>query len=312
MPTLWGHGGPAHHPMLVKMQVSPGHMPGPPELGDHGRGSVVKVDRSPLPLDIARFRAHPARAYDYYLGGKDNFEADRELARRTEEVWPTVRVFARENREFMRRVVHHLAADEGIDQFLDVGSGMPTEPNVHEIAQLTRPSSRVVYVDNDPLVISHARSLLRSGPEGMADYLYADVREPAKIIADASEVLDFGRPVALLVIALLHFMADEWNPGAIFGELVAALPPGSFLAASQITDEHDPEAVRAAADLYNKATGVPAIARPSAAFRELAFTSQGLRLIEPGVVLVSEWRDEVRPRPTAAQVSCYGGVGRKI
>ena len=256
-------------------------------------------------------KAHPARAYDYYLGGKDNFEADRELAGRTEKVWPTVRVFARENREFMSRVVHYLAAEEGVGQYLDIGSGMPTAPNVHEIAQRRLPSSRVVYVDNDPLVISHARSLLRSGPEGRAGYLYADVRQPEAIIAGASEVLDFSRPVALLLIAVLHFVADEWDPRTILGTLLKALPAGSFLVASQITDEHDPATIRAAADIYRKATGIPARARRADAFEELAFTSQGLHIIEPGVVLVSEWRDQFRHRPSAAQVSCYGAVGRK-
>ena len=191
------------------------------------------MDGDPLPVDVGHTKAHPARAYDYYLGGKDNFEADRELAGRTEKVWPTVRVFARENREFMSRVVHYLAAEEGVGQYLDIGSGMPTAPNVHEIAQRRLPSSRVVYVDNDPLVISHARSLLRSGPEGRAGYLYADVRQPEAIIAGASEVLDFSRPVALLLIAVLHFVADEWDPqddsrhsseGATRGELPCRVP----------------------------------------------------------------------------------------
>jgi trans-aconitate methyltransferase len=220
-------------------------------------------------------------------------------------------VFARENREFMSRVVHYLAAEEGVGQYLDIGSGMPTVPNVHEIAQRRLPSSRVVYVDNDPLVISHARSLLRSGPEGRAGYLYADVRQPEAIIAGASEVLDFSRPVALLLIAVLHFVADEWDPRTILGTLLKALPAGSFLVASQITDEHDPATIRAAADIYRKATGIPARARRADAFEELAFTSQGLHIIEPGVVLVSEWRDQFRHRPSAAQVSCYGAVGRK-
>jgi hypothetical protein len=264
-----------------------------------------------LPVNIEVKRAHPARAYDYYLGGKDNFEADRELGRGTEAVWPTVRVFARENRAFMHRATRYLAAEEGVRQFLDIGSGMPTAPNVHEIAQQALPSSRVVYVDNDPMVISHARSLLRSGPEGAAAYLYADARQPEAIIAGASDVLDFSKPVALLLIAVLHFIPDEWEPRSILGTLLAALPPGSFLVASQITDEHDPTTIRAAADVYHKATGRPAQARRADVFEDLAFASQGLQIIEPGVVLVSQWRDQARPRPSAAQVSCYGAVARK-
>ena len=269
------------------------------------------MDGAGLPVDVDSTTAHPARAYDYYLGGKDNFEADRALGRRTEEVWPTVRVFARENRAFMHRAVRYLAAQERITQYLDIGSGMPTEPNVHQIAQRELPSSRVVYVDNDPLVISHARSLLRSDPEGAAAYLYADLRHPDKILAEAATVLDFSRPVAVLLIAVLHFVPDDWDPGAILGTLLGPLPAGSFLAASQITDEHDPLTINAAADIYRKATGMPAVARRADVFERLAFTGQGLSIVEPGVVLVSDWRDRGRHRPSAAQVSCYGAVGRK-
>jgi S-adenosyl methyltransferase len=264
-----------------------------------------------LPTDVAAGQAHPARAYDYYLGGKDNFEPDRELGRRTEQVWPTVRVFARENRMFMQRAVRYLAAEEGISQYLDIGSGIPTSPNVHEIAQRVLPSSRVVYVDRDPLVISHARSLLRSTPEGTAGYLYADAREPETILAEVADVLDFSKPVAILMIAVLHFLPDEWNPGAILGTLLEALAPGSFLVASQITSEHDPETIGAAAAVYYKATGMPDSSRSREEFEKLAFTSQGLQVVEPGVTLVSEWRDQERARPTAAQVSCYGAVGKK-
>ncbi len=222
-----------------------------------------------------------------------------------------MRVFARENRAFMQRAVHYLAASEGVSQYLDIGSGMPTAPNVHEIAQRVLPASRAVYVDNDPLVITHARALLRSGPEGMASYLYADIREPETILARASAVLDFSRPIALLLIAVLHFVPDEWDPRAILATLIRALPPGSFLIASQITDEHDPATIRAAADIYRKATGRPAQARQADVFDELVFTGHGLHIVDPGVVLVSEWRNHSQPLPSAAEVSCYGAVARK-
>lgn len=264
-----------------------------------------------LPTDVEARKAHFARAYDFYLGGKDNFEADRELGRQTEQVWPTVRVFARENRMFMQRAVRYLAAEEGVSQYLDIGSGMPTSPNVHEIAQHELPSSRVVYVDKDPMVISHARSLLRPSPEGAAGYLYADARQPEAILAGAADVLDFSKPVVILMVAVLHFIPDEWDPGAILGTLLGALAPGSFLVASQITSEHDPETIGAAAAVYRQATGMPDSSRSRARFEELAFTSQGLQVVEPGVTLVSEWRDQDRPRPTASQVSCYGAVGKK-
>jgi hypothetical protein len=164
---------------------------------------------------------------------------------------------------------------------------------------------------NDPIVISHARSLLRSGLEGTAAYMYADVLQPESIIEGASGVLDFGKPVALLLIAVLHFVPDEWDPRAIIGTLLSALPSGSFLVASQITEEHDPATIRTAADVYRKATGMPAQARNADAFGELVFTGQGLKIVEPGIVLVSKWRNHARHRLSAAQVSCYGGVARK-
>ncbi len=270
------------------------------------------MERPQIPVTIDTGTAHSARAYNYYLGGKDNFEKDRELGRRTEKAWPTVRVFARENRLFMHRAVHYLAAEAGISQFLDIGSGIPTAPNVHEIAQQSLPEARVVYVDHDPLVISHVRSLLRSSPEGEAEYLYADARDPESIITGAAQTLDFTKPVALLLVAVLHFLPDPWEPATILGTLLKALPPGSFLVASQITDEHDPATIHAAADVYRKGTGALAAYRTAAEFEELAVTSQGLQPVDPGVVLVSEWRDDPeRVRPTAAQVSCYGVVARK-
>jgi len=272
---------------------------------------MTVMDRAELPVSIDTSVAHSARAYDYYLGGKDNFEKDRELGRRTEQAWPAVRVFARENRLFMQRAVRYLAAEEGIGQFLDIGSGIPTSPNVHEIAQRWLPASRVVYVDHDPLVIGHARALLRSSPEGRAEYLYADAREPDSIIAGAAQTLDFTKPVAVLLVAVLHFLPDPWDPGAILGAFLKALPPGSFLIASQITDEHDPATIHAAAEVYRRGTGAIAAYRAAAEFEELAITSQGLQAVDPGVVLVSEWRDEPRHRPTPAQVSCYGVVARK-
>lgn len=163
----------------------------------------------------------------------------------------------------------------------------------------------------DPMVISHPRALLHSDPRGVATYLHADATRPETIIAEAASVLDLTRPVGLLVVAVLHFLPDEWNPGAILGALLAPLAPGSFLVATQITDQHDPATIGAAADVYRKGTGRPAQARRAEVFAELAVTNQGLRAVDPGVVLVSEWRDQPRPRPTPAQVSCYGVVARK-
>jgi trans-aconitate methyltransferase len=265
-----------------------------------------------LPADIDVSIAHSARAYDWYLGGKDNFAKDRELGQRTEAVWPTVRVFARENRRFMQRAVRYLAAEEGIGQFLDIGTGIPTSPNVHEIAQEARPASHVVYVDHDPLVISHARARLSSAQQGLTKYVHADAREPETILEQAVDILDLSRPVALLIIAVLHFVPDDWDAQGILARFLAGLAPGSFLVATQITDEHDPGTIRAAAGLYTRAAGRPAQARTADAFEELAFISQGLRQVDPGVVPVSDWRNPAPHRPSAAEVSCYGGAGQKI
>ena len=203
-----------------------------------------------------------------------------------------------------------LASEAGIRQFLDIGTGLPTTGNVHEVAQAVAPSSRVVYADNDPLDLAHARALLTSSPEGRTAYIHADLRDPRAILSDPAvrDVLDFGQPIALMLVAVLHFVPDEFEPARVMATPIDALPPGSYLVASHITGEHDPEgpATGARAD---RAAGLPAQLRDSDQFAELAFS--GLDLVPPGVVLVSEWRPEDDgPRPTPAEVSWYGGVAR--
>jgi S-adenosyl methyltransferase len=249
--------------------------------------------------------------YDYYIGGKNHFAADRETAEKALASWPAGRIGLRENRKFLGRVVRYLAAEAGVTQFLDIGSGLPATNNVHEVAQAAVPSSRVVYVDNDPLVLAHARALLTSSPEGRTAYIQADMRSPADILSSpvVREVLDFGKPVALMLVAVLHFMHDEDKPDEIVGTLLDALPPGSYLAASHITQEHDPVAVGGGQRAYREA-GIPMHVRDADEFARLAFT--GLEMVPPGVVLVSEWRPDFSgPLPTPAEVSCYGGVARK-
>jgi len=260
-------------------------------------------------IDISR--PHPARMYDYYIGGKNHFAADRETAEKALAAWPAGRIGLRENRRFLGRVVRYLAAEAGVRQFLDIGSGLPASNNVHEVAQAFAPSSRIVYVDNDPLVLAHARALLTSSPEGRAAYVQADMRDPLSILSSpiVREVLDFTKPVALMLVAVLHFLHDEEKPDEVVGTLLGALPPGSYLAASHMTMEHDPVAVGGGQQAYLDA-GITMHSRDADQFARLAFS--GLEMVPPGVVLVSEWRPDVTgPRPTPAEVSCYGGVARK-
>jgi hypothetical protein len=256
-------------------------------------------------------RPHAARIYDYFLGGENHFPADRTAAAEVLKHSPFVPVAARENRAFLGRAVRYLTAEAGIRQFLDIGSGLPTADNVHNVAQASAASARVVYVDNDPLVLLHARELLASDPAGRTAYINADLRDPAAILSDpvTRDVLDFGRPVGLIMAAILHFVADEENPRQIITTLLDALPPGSYLAASHLTTEHDPAATGGGQQAMRRA-GIPMRKRTSDEFAALAF--RGLELVPPGVVLVSEWRpDGSRPRPAPAEVNCYGGVGRK-
>jgi O-methyltransferase involved in polyketide biosynthesis len=268
------------------------------------------VDES-LPREIDTSRAHPARIYDYALGGKNNFAADREVGDKVFASWSGARTAARENRMFLGRAVRYLVAEAGIRQFLDIGTGLPTANSVHEVAQRIRPSSRVVYVDNDPLVLAHARALLTSTPEGRTAYIPADLRSPDEILSSpvVREVLDFSQPVALMLVGILHFLEDKDEPERIIDTLLDALPAGSYLTASHLNPEHDPEGVAAGMRAY-QAGGVTVQARDSSEFAALAF--RGLELVPPGVVSVSEWRPESSgPRPTLAEVSCYGGVARK-
>ncbi len=265
-----------------------------------------------LPPEIDISRPHAARMYDYFLGGKNHFEADRQTAEAVLATAPSTRTTARENRAFLGRAVRYLAAEAGIGQFLDIGSGLPAVNSVHEVAQAAAPSARVVYVDNDPLVLAHSRALLTSSPAGRTAYIQADLREPSAILSapDLRSVLDFGRPVALILAMVLHFLPDEVKPAAVMSTLLDALPSGSYLVASHIVNDHLPPATATeAADTY-RSSGVPLQVRASDEFAALAFP--GLSLVPPGVVLVSEWRpDRNGPGPTPSEVNCYGGVARK-
>ena len=262
--------------------------------------------------EIDTSRPHTARIYDYFLGGKNHFAADREMAAQLTEDRPAVAVGAREQRAFLGRVVRYLTAEAGVRQFLDIGTGLPTVNNVHDVAQAVAPESRVVYVDNDPLVLAHARALLTSAPEGRTAYVSADLRDPEKILSERAtrETLDFTEPIALILVGILHFIPDEAKPGEIIATLLDALPRGSYLAASHITTDHDPDNV-VASERTSRDLGVSARFRDSAEFARLAF--RDLELVPPGVVPVPEWRPDSapRPQPSAAEVSAHVGVGRK-
>jgi S-adenosyl methyltransferase len=269
----------------------------------------AESDRLAPVIDVDQ--PHSARMYDYYLGGKDNFAADRETAQKTMGYWRSVEIAVRENRGFLGRAVRHLVAEQGIRQFLDIGTGLPSANNVHEVAQAAAPEARVVYADNDPIVLAHANALLNGTPEGRTGYVRGDLREPESILNDpiTREVLDFDRPIALMLVAILHFIIDEDDPRGIIRTLMDALPSGSYLVASHITDEHDPTGILQVQELYH-ASGVQSQARSRTEFTELVF--DGLELVDPGVELVSEWRAEgLGPRPSAAAVSWYGGIARK-
>jgi trans-aconitate methyltransferase len=261
--------------------------------------------------DLDTSRPHPARVYDFLLGGKSNFAADRALAEKMLQQTPGLRVAARENRAFLGRAVQYLAGEAGVRQFLDIGTGLPTAGNVHEVAQRIAPESRVVCADNDPMVLAHARALLTSAPEGRTAYVHADLRDPAHILADRQvrDVLDFSQPVALVLVAVLHFLPDEDKPAQVVATLLDALPSGSYLVASHTALDHAPAPV-AAMERAAQAGGIRTQQRDSGDFARLAFP--GLELVPPGVVLVSEWRPHGSALlPDPAQVNVYGGVARK-
>ena len=242
-----------------------------------------------LPPEINAGGAHPARVYDYWLGGKDNFAADRKVGDAVTAAIPSTPLLARENRAFLGRAVRYLAKEAGIRQFLDIGTGIPTAGNTHEVAQSVAPDCRVVYVDNDPIVLAHARALMTGDPAGATAFIQADFREPGKIIADPAlrRTLDLQQPVALMLIALLHFFTDPDNPQAIVSSLVDKLPSGSYLAITNLTaDFMDPEQ-SAKATQAGRQGGITYVPRSEA---EVAASAVGLDLVQPGVVPMQAWQ----------------------
>ncbi|GCB45178.1 SAM-dependent methyltransferase [Streptomyces sp. NL15-2K] len=261
--------------------------------------------------DIDTGSAHSARIYDYIIGGKDHYPADREAGDAMCREWPALPVHMRANRDFMNRAVRHLAEEAGIRQFLDIGTGIPTSPNIHEIAQSVSPGARVVYVDNDPLVLRLSQDLLNSTPEGRTAYIEADMRDPASIL-DAPELratLDPTQPVALTVIAIVHFMMDEDDAVGIVRRLLDPLPSGSYLAMSIGTAEFAPEEVGRVAREY-AARGMPMRLRTLYEAEEFF---AGLDLVEPGIVQVHKWHPDGTGTEVLrdADIAMYGAVARK-
>ncbi|GIE94960.1 SAM-dependent methyltransferase [Paractinoplanes rishiriensis] len=253
--------------------------------------------------------AHTARVWNYWLGGKDNYAADREVGEAVRQVLPHVVVTAQADRGFLIRSVRFLAGEAGIRQFLDVGTGLPTANNTHEVAQSVAPESRIVYMDNDPLVLVHARALLTSTPEGKTDYIEADLHDPETILRASKELLDFTQPVALTLLGVLNFILDFDEARAIVKRLLAAVPSGSYLAIAHASNEVFPDDAERVRQFWNENAKPPIVFRTA---REISAFFEGTELLEPGVVSCSRWRPDGAALEMPAEVQQFCGVGRKL
>ncbi|WP_406327184.1 SAM-dependent methyltransferase [Streptomyces sp. NBC_00203] len=252
-------------------------------------------------------KPHSARFWNYFVGGKDNYEVDREIGDHIKQIFPGLVDVARTSRHFLGRAVRYLAVDQGIRQFLDVGTGLPTADNTHEVAQRLAPDARIVYVDNDPMVLAHARALLTSTPEGETAYLDADLYDPDAILKAAAGTLDLSRPVALMILNTLGHVADYEQARALVSRLMDGLAPGSYLVISDSTATS--EGMIAASEAYNSSGAVPYYVR---SVEEIGGFFDGLELAEPGIAQVTRWRPEPGgSSSTDVAVDAYGGVGRK-
>ena len=262
-----------------------------------------------VPPEINTHVPQSARVYDYWLGGKDHFPADRALGDAIAEALPTIRTQVRAQRAFLGRAVRYLTRDAGVRQFLDIGTGIPTAGNVHDVAQAIAPESRVLYVDNDPIVLVHARALMGGAAAGQVAFIQADLREPEAILADPAmeRTLDLARPVGLVLVGIMHHLRDDDDPRRIVATLVDALAPGSYLVLSQSTPDFDPAAMAALAAASEQG-GIANVPR-SLADTEPFFA--GLELVEPGLVPMATWRPDPGAEQDPRSVYAYGGVARK-
>jgi SAM-dependent methyltransferase len=275
-----------------------------PEAGERPDDAATG-DAERVSLDTSV--AHIARVYDYWLGGKDNFAADRAAAEQAIAAYPNIVFSVRANRAFLARAVRYLAGEAGIRQFLDIGTGIPASNNTHEVAQSVAPEARVVYVDNDPIVLAHARALLTSGPHGVTSYLDADLRDTGRVLAVAAETLDFSRPVAVMLMAILQHVDEAEDPYGVVATLLAALPLGSYLTLSHPGSDIDAEAQGQLAERLNRTMAEKVTMRDRA---QVARFFDGLDMVEPGLVRVPHWRpaSELEARSPAG---LWGGMGRK-
>jgi O-methyltransferase involved in polyketide biosynthesis len=249
----------------------------------------------------------PARMWNFWLGGKDNFAADRDAGQRVLEVLPSMPAIARAARLFLADAVTQLAADHGVRQFLDIGTGLPTADNTHDVAQRVAPEAKIVYVDYDPVVLTHAQALLTSSPEGKTDYIQADLRDTATILADAARTLDFSRPIAVILIGILHFIPDADDPYQVVARLMAALPSGSYLVMAHAASDIDPEAAAETTTLYNAMSSATITMRSR---EQVARFFDGLELVPPGLVPMAEWGTPSQADTTGGLLG-YSGIGRK-
>lgn len=269
------------------------------DYASYGDGGLPSIDTT---------QAHTARVWNYWLGGKNYYPVDQEVGEQISAVLPDIVDAARAQRGFLIRAVRYLAGEAGIRQFLDIGTGLPTASNTHEVAQAMAPECRIVYVDNDPLIIVHARALLTSAPEGVTDYIYADLCEPDNILREAARTLDFTRPIALMLLGIMEHIVDTDKACAIVKQLMDALPSGSYLALCDPTTEVRPEVMREAVRQWNQSATPPVKARSR---QELLRFFDGLELLEPGVVSASLWRPDASTIGTPVEVFNFSGIGRK-
>jgi O-methyltransferase involved in polyketide biosynthesis len=272
---------------------------------DHEKRSVPRLHSSP---EIDTTVSHSARIWDYWLGGKDNYPVDRKVGDQIAAMLPDIVTQARADRMFLGRVVRYLAG-VGIRQFLDIGTGLPTVDNTHEVAQSLAPECRIVYVDNDPLVLTHARALLTSTREGAIEYIHADMHDPADIIAGAARTLDFSRPVAITMLGVLWHVLDDDEAYSIISRLMDALAPGSYLAIAHPTLEVTGQKMATAIEYWNQYGKPPGTARTPA---QLARFFDQLELVEPGLVSCTRWRPEATPFGEPDPIDQFCVVGRKL
>jgi len=252
--------------------------------------------------------AHIARVYNFWLGGRDNYAADRDAAEQVIAAYPTIRSSVRAQRAFLGRAVQYLVTEAGIRQYLDIGTGLPSADNTHEVAQRAAPESRVVYADNDPIVLAHARALLTSSPEGATHYVDADLRDTAKICEQAAEILDFGQPLAILLIGVLHCIPDRDDPAGIVSSLVSLMPPGSYLVIAHPASDIHQSQVSTAANRINPLMAEPVTLRTH---DQVSRFFDGLDLVEPGLVQLHRWRPGPDGPVPDHDIANYGAIGRK-